>query len=569
MNPGEIEERDRIFKYLSENGSKTSSTQICREFFENHLSGDPEFYVRRVLSNDPRFEEDQPGSWTLVEFAEKGHQLKDLRYCVFDLETTGGVPPLHRIIEIGGVIVEGGKLKDEFKTFVIPDRPIPDYVSRLTGIKSRECDEGLPVEEALKAFLEFSKGSLLVAHNAAFDLNFLHSEYRRVLGHKQNSYGLCTLKLSKVLVPESPAHKLEILSRFFDIQVENRHRALDDARMTAFVLLKILEILGKKHSTLTLDHVYKYCVNWREDYFPVSLTTPEELNVLPEGSGVAHFQNESGKRLHSIAFRDIQFELQSIFYEQTRRSPLIKRLLKRARKFSIEKENCFLNALLTENRLETQSGRDRSLPRERNFAYFIKLVSPKAEEVQVTSRRLRDEAFYFGPLRNLEEVQEKLSRKFERKNVAFHRFPPKSGVEQIYSLKEGNAFHVLNSIFSFSSKSANVIVSIREEEKRRQFLFFREGYLVKKRTVDAESMDRNSIENVLREVLRSYFVDRGLYEILGKVGNLRLNEYNLFMRWLEEHSQAEPNCTIRFLTRKELNQIDHDLVKKITLELLD
>ena len=114
-----------------------------------------------------------------------------------------------------------------------------------------------------------------------------------------------------------------------------------------------------------------------------------------------------------------------------------------------------------------------------------------------------------------------------------------------------------------------MIVSIREEEKRRQFLFFREGYLVKKRTVDAESMDRNSIENVLREVLRSYFVDRGLYEILGKVGNLRLNEYNLFMRWLEEHSQAEPNCTIRFLTRKELNQIDHDLVKKITLELLD
>lgn len=568
MNSGEIEERDKIFNFLSKQGSQSTSIEICRQFFENHLSGDPDFHVRRILSGDPRFEEDKLGLWSLVDFADKEQVLKDIRYCVFDLETTGGVPPLHRIIEIGAVIVENGVLKKEFQTFVDPKRPIPSYVSRLTGIDSHDCEEGLSTSEALEKFLEFSKGCLLVAHNASFDLNFLYSEYGRVLDYQQKKYGLCTLKLSKVLVPESPAHKLEILSRYFGVHVENRHRALDDARMTANVLLKILEILEKKYEALTLKHIHKYCVSWRKDYFPASLTTPEELERLPGGSGVVHFQNESGKRLCSMAFRDIQEELQGIFYERTRRTPLIKRLLKRARRFSIERENCYLNALLTQNRLDTQSGRDRFLPREKACAYYAKLVSPRAEEIQVTTRRLRDEAIYFGPMKNLDEVQERLGKKFVAKNVAFHRFPPKSGVEQLFAIKEGSALNALNSIFSYSSKSANVIVSVKDEGSRRQFLFFREGYLLKKRMVDSEEMDRNSIENVLREVLRSYYIDRGLYEVLGKVSPLKLNEYNLFMRWLDEDFQKDPNCIVRVVAKRELNQIDHEFVGKLATELL-
>lgn len=567
MNPEEIEERDKIYNYLTQQGARSSSMDICRHFFENHLSGDPIYHTRRILSGDPRFQEPEEGFWTLVEFADQEQPLNDIRFCVFDLETTGGVPPLHRIIEIGAVLIENGKVLKEFQAFVDPGRPIPTYVSRLTGIDSNDCSKGLSTAKALEKFLEFSQGSLLVAHNASFDLNFLYAEYGRVLNFEQECYGLCTLKLSKVLAPDSPAHKLEILSKYLGVHVENRHRALDDARMTANVLLKIIDILKTKHENLTLKHIHKYCVNWRKDYFPSSLTTPEELALLPEGSGVVHFQNESGKRLHSLAFRDIQEELQGIFYEQTRRSPLMKRLLKRARKFSIERENCFLNAMLTQNRVESQGGRDRFFPKEKVAFYYAKLVSPRAEEIQLTTRRLRDEALYFGPMTSMSEVHDKLGKRFISKDVAFHRFPPKSGVEGVYSVREGNALNALNSIFSFSNKTANVIVSVRDEGRRRQLLFFREGYLMKKRMVNPEDMDKNSVENVLREILRSYYIDRRLNEVLGKVSPLKLNEYNLFMRWLVDEARRDSNCTLRIMTKKELNQIDHELIARLAGEL--
>ena len=92
--------------------------------------------------------------------------------------------------------------------------------------------------------------------------------------------------------------------------------------------------------------------------------------------------------------------------------------------------------------------------------------------------------------------------------------------------------------------------------------------MLKKRMVDSEEMDRNSIENVLREVLRSYYIDRGLYEVLGKVSPLKLNEYNLFMRWLDEDFQKDPNCIVRVVAKRELNQIDHEFVGKLATELL-
>ena len=568
MTPEEIRERDKIYNFLSEKDSFSSSVEICQFFFENHLSGDPNYHVRRILSGDPRFQELKEGSWTLVKFADQEASLEGIRFCVFDLETTGGVPPLHRIIEIGAVLIEDGKLAKEFQTFVDPGRPIPSYVSRLTGINLEDCSEGLATKDALEKFLEFSQNSLLVAHNASFDLNFLHSVCSRVLGYEKESYGLCTLKLSKVLAPDSPAHKLEILSKYLGVNVENRHRALDDARMTAHVLLKIIEILKNKNENLTLKHIHKYCVNWRKDYFPSSLTTPEELALLPMGSGVVHFQNESGKRLHSLAFRDVREDLQGIFYEQTRRTPLMKRLLKRARKFSIERENCFLNAMLTQNRVESQAGRDRFFPKEKTALYYAKLVSPKAEEVQLTTRRLRDEALYFGPMSNMTEVQEKLGKRFISKDMAFHRFPPKSGVEGVYSARQGNALNVLNSTFLFSNKTANVIISVKDEGRRRQLLFFREGYLMKKRMVNLEDMDKNSIENVLREILRSYYIDRRLNEVLGKVSSLKLNEYNLFMRWLVDEADSDSNCTVRIITKKELSHVDHELIAKLAGELL-
>ena len=164
------------------------------------------------------------------------------RHVVVDLETTGLSPRHgHRIIEIGAVSVENGAIAEEFSTLIDAGVPIPTMVQAIHGITD-EMLEGQPrPEEALPRFYDFITGSVLVAHNAAFDIHFLRHEFARLkmgLPHRH----LCTLEMSRRRFPRLPDHTLETiyLHLFPDpIFLRQNHRALDDARMTAKIWLKL------------------------------------------------------------------------------------------------------------------------------------------------------------------------------------------------------------------------------------------------------------------------------------------------------------------------------------------
>jgi DNA polymerase III epsilon subunit len=173
---------------------------------------------------------------------EKYLHDKTKRYVVFDIETTGlRAWRGDRIIEIGAVAMTDGFIDDEFHRLINVDRPIPKAAWKIHGITTEMLFGQPKAEEILTAFRQFIGRSTLVAHNAHFDMGFLTSECNR-LGWSVNNRCLCTLKLSRKLYPGLPDYKLETVAKHvlgISFDKNRRHRAFDDARLTAQIWQKM------------------------------------------------------------------------------------------------------------------------------------------------------------------------------------------------------------------------------------------------------------------------------------------------------------------------------------------
>ena len=208
-------------------------------------------------------------------------------FVVFDIETTGFSPVNNRIIEIGAVKVCDGKVTDRFSAFVNPQVPIPFEIEKLTGIRDDMVTEAPLIQEVLPQFLEFVGGSVLVAHNAGFDMSFILENARRQgipftvfsgekavatgeekgSGHGEGVPGesvaelsggqtectyVDTVGIARILFPDQAKHTLDAVAKKLNISLENHHRAVDDAECTAWIFLKFIQMLKeRKIDTLT------------------------------------------------------------------------------------------------------------------------------------------------------------------------------------------------------------------------------------------------------------------------------------------------------------------------------
>lgn len=166
-------------------------------------------------------------------------------FVVFDIETTGFSPYNDRIIEIGAVKIENGKITARFSSFVNPKRPIPYKIEELTGINDAMVIDAKEITEVLPEFLEFSKGCIAVAHNAAFDTSFIRENAKRQ--KLEYSPGIIdTVAFARLLMPQLGRFKLDTVCKALNISLENHHRAVDDAEATAYVWLKFIDMLREK-----------------------------------------------------------------------------------------------------------------------------------------------------------------------------------------------------------------------------------------------------------------------------------------------------------------------------------
>jgi DNA polymerase-3 subunit epsilon len=166
------------------------------------------------------------------------------RHVVVDLETTGLSPRQgHRVIEIGAVAVENGAVVGEFTTLIDAGVPVPTVVQAIHGITDEMLAGQPKPEEVLPLFNTFIADSVLVAHNAAFDIRFLRHEFARLKMDLPNRH-ICTLEMCRLRFPRLIDRTLETVYLYLFPEAglhRQNHRALDDARMTAKIWLKLIE----------------------------------------------------------------------------------------------------------------------------------------------------------------------------------------------------------------------------------------------------------------------------------------------------------------------------------------
>lgn len=243
-------------------------------------------------------------------FDDLGTALADVTFVVVDLETTGGSPQDSAITEIGAVKVRGGELLGEFQTLVNPHLPIPAFIQTLTGITTAMVATAPRIESALPAFLEFAQGSVLVAHNAGFDIGFLKAA-AAAQGIDWPRFGvLDTVHLARALVTRDEArnHKLSTLAALFSSTTTPDHRALHDARATVDVLHALIGRVGSL-GVHTLEELTSY----------TSRVSPEQrrkrwlADGLPSEPGVYLFKDGAGRVLYVGTSVNIRARVRNYF----------------------------------------------------------------------------------------------------------------------------------------------------------------------------------------------------------------------------------------------------------------
>ncbi len=178
-------------------------------------------------------------SQTDFELNKKG------RFVVFDIETTGLDPMRDCITEIGAVLIKNGNITGRFHSLVNPEVPIPDEIVELTGITDEMVKDCPTASQVIPAFLDFAGDSVLVAHNAPFDMGFIQHKAAG-MGMTVKNKVLDTLAITRRLLPRLKTHKLSAVAQHFNIDMERAHRAVDDALVTAKIFLKCMEILERE-----------------------------------------------------------------------------------------------------------------------------------------------------------------------------------------------------------------------------------------------------------------------------------------------------------------------------------
>lgn len=250
-----------------------------------------------------------------------GDENLDGTYIVFDLETTGFSSIKDKIIEIGAVKVVNGEVVDRFSTFVNPKRPIPFEITQLTGITDEMVIESPDIETILPQFLEFAGDGVLVAHNAGFDVGFIEQNcrYQEIV---PNFVYVDTVALARVLLPTLSRYKLNVVAKALGIPLENHHRAVDDAKATAEIFMKFVQMLREQNIN-TLKEVNQF-----------GDMNPNAIRKLPTYHVIILIQNDIGR------FNLYQLISQSHLTYYNRRPRIPKSVLNRHREGLIVGSAC-------------------------------------------------------------------------------------------------------------------------------------------------------------------------------------------------------------------------------------
>lgn len=212
--------------------------------------------IADLLSN-PEFQKLEKEYKFLRHAREKVNELENHPYIILDIETTGLDPTKHEITEIAALKIKNKEVVDVFNTLVKPRQKISYQITQLTGITDEMVEDKPPFSDIIPMFLSYIKGHYLVAHNADFDIPFIRHHLKLNKKDLDNQI-LCSLKISRLFLPQIHNHKLHTVAKHFGVSAQNRHRALGDVETLYQFWFNLLE-LSKKKDIYDLEDLLKIC----------------------------------------------------------------------------------------------------------------------------------------------------------------------------------------------------------------------------------------------------------------------------------------------------------------------
>lgn len=343
--------------------------------------------------------------------AADGMLLNDASFVIVDTETTGSRAASDRVIEIGAVRVEGGRVVDTYEQLINPECAVPRRITRLTGISSAMVFDKPRACEVLPVFLDFLGGSVFVAHNLSFDIRFLNAECRRTERPEIANESLCTLRLARRLLPGLRSKGLASLADFYGIRNRRHHRALADAEATAEVLLRFVDQVeleyGLERLADLLTFQYRRYADLKQVSKHVARIREEVLSDLPPQPGVYFMKDGRGRTIYVGKAQNLDNRVRSYFTSVEGHPPRIRKMVRAVRDVAWEVTASELDALLLESRLikELQPAYNRAQRRYVNRP-FIRIDTTHAVPRVAARAFLHDDgAEYYGPMADRGEAQ--------------------------------------------------------------------------------------------------------------------------------------------------------------------
>jgi DNA polymerase-3 subunit epsilon len=324
-------------------------------------------------------------------FEDLGTPLAEVTFCILDLETTGGSPSECSITEVGAITVRGGETVGTFQTLVNPGSPVPAFIRLLTGISNDMLVEAPEIASVLPSLLEFTKGCVLVAHNARFDVSFVNAALEKHGYERLDNRVVDTARLAaKILHGEVPNNRLATLARALRLPHRPCHRAFADVLATTDLL------------HLLIERATGFGVTTLEDLLALSSTrmdgTFSKIKLcegLPAKKGVYRFIGGQGQTLYVGKAADLRARVRSYFYGDPRRK--IRDLLRQVERIEIDEYQSMLEAEVAEARAIARELPPHNRAGKKQGTWFVKVATGRSPKVATARVVKRDDAVYLGP----------------------------------------------------------------------------------------------------------------------------------------------------------------------------
>jgi DNA polymerase-3 subunit epsilon len=357
--------------------------------------------------------------------------IRDVNYIVTDVETTGPNGTKNRITEIGCVVVRGREIVDEYTSLMNPHQSIPPFIANMTGITNHMVFTAPETKDALQYVKKLYElpNAVFVAHNVHFDWSFVLESFKRNGLIMPDIPLLCTFKLAKRLFNKETKKNVGALADYFHIPLIDRHRAMGDAKATAYILIEELELLEKEYNIETIEDLLKF-----QNLKIAKKSNDKSENVIykkskniPDYPGVYYFYDKNMKPIYIGKAKSLKARIHQHLNTNGYTNDKISEMVRKAYDISWTETANELEALILESKeIKKYQPKYNSVQKKHRNYPFIKFSDDNYPTLEIAYDIEDGNSECYGPFRSrrvAEQVLENVDKKFRLRKCGVTESP--------------------------------------------------------------------------------------------------------------------------------------------------